>query len=69
MEIHISTDPGELLVLPFLIVIGLALIASVSVGGNGGDVSWIIDVVDVLAVPAILLGMMLTGGAILANAA
>lgn len=63
-----SAEPEELIVLPFIIVVGLAIVAAVWIGGNGGDVSWISDVVQALAVPAIVVGLLLAAGAAILNA-
>jgi hypothetical protein len=63
-----SADPEELLILPLLIVIGFAIVAGVWIGGNGGDISWINEVVSTLALPAVLLGLLLAGGAVISDA-
>jgi hypothetical protein len=63
-----SADPEELIALPLIIVVGLAIVAAVWIGGNGGEVSWISDVVQALALPAIVVGLLLAAGAALINA-
>jgi hypothetical protein len=63
-----SAEPEELIALPFIIVVGIALVAAVWIGGNGGDVSWISNVVQALALPAIVVGLILAAGAALINA-
>lgn len=62
-----SAEPEELIALPFIILVGIALVAAVWIGGNGGDVSWISDVVGALAPPAIVVGLFLAAGATLIN--
>jgi len=63
-----SIDPGELIALPLIIVIGLAIVAAVWIGGNGGDVSWISDLVNALALPAIVVGLLIAAGVAIINA-
>jgi len=63
-----SAEPDELIALPFIIVVGLAIVAAVWIGGNGGDVSWISDMVQALALPAIVVGLLLAAGVALINA-
>jgi hypothetical protein len=63
-----SAEPDELIALPFIIVVGIALVAAVWIGGSGGDVSWISDVVQALALPTIIVGLLLAAGAALINA-
>lgn len=62
-----SSNLGELMALPLVIVIAGALIASVWIGGNGGDVSWITDTVNALVIPALFVGFLLASGAAIAN--
>lgn len=63
-----STNPRELIVLPLILLISFALVASVWIGGNGGDVGWITGMVATLAGPAIFVGLLLGGGAAIINA-
>jgi hypothetical protein len=49
-------------------VVAIALVAAVWIGGSGGDVSWISDVVQALAIPAIVVGLLLAAGTALINA-
>ena len=63
-----SAEPDELIALPFIIVVGLAIVAAVWIGGNGGEVSWISDMVQALALPAIVVGLLLAAGVALINA-
>ena len=63
-----SAEPDELIALPFIIVVGLAIVAAVWIGGSGGDVSWISDVVQALALPAIVVGLLLAASVALINA-
>ncbi|WP_224338226.1 hypothetical protein [Haloprofundus halobius] len=63
-----SAEPRELIALPLIIVVGFAIVASVWIGGNGGDVSWIAGMVNALAVPALLLGLLLAAGAAILSA-
>lgn len=58
-----SSDPEELIALPVIIVIGVAIVASVWIGGNGGDVTWIADAAAALVIPALIIGLCLAGGA------
>jgi len=48
-------------------VICIAVIASVWIGGNGGDVTWIADAAAALAVPALIVDLCLAGGAAVLN--
>ncbi|MCD2201241.1 hypothetical protein LPA44_15310 [Halobacterium sp. KA-4] len=63
-----SAEPEELIALPFIIVVGLAIVAAVWIGGNGGDISWISDVVQNLTLPAIVVGLLIAAGAAIINA-
>jgi hypothetical protein len=58
-----SSDPGELIALPVIIVMGITIVASVWIGGNGGDVTWIADAAATLVIPALIVGLCLAGGA------
>lgn len=62
-----SPDAEELIALPFIVVICIAVIASVWIGSNGGDVTWIADAAAALAVPALIVGLCLAGGAAVLN--
>lgn len=62
-----SSDPGELIALPVIFVIGVAIVASVWIGGRGGDVTWIADAAAALVIPALTVGLCLAGGAAVLN--
>lgn len=58
-----SSDLGELIALPVIIVMGVAIVASVWIGVNGGDVTWIANAATALVIPALIVGLCLAGGA------
>ncbi|MCD2204388.1 hypothetical protein [Halobacterium sp. KA-6] len=63
-----SPDLEELFMIPVIIVIGIALIAGVWIGGQGGDISWVDDFVTALIGPALLVGGVLVIAAVLLDA-
>ncbi|WP_435180455.1 hypothetical protein [Halorussus sp. AFM4] len=63
-----SAVPKELIALPLVIVVGIAIVAGVWLGGNGGDVSWIDDFVSTLAIPALVVGLLLAGAVAIRDA-
>lgn len=63
-----SPDPRELLILPVIIVIAIALIIGVWIGGQGGDIAWIDDFVTMLVGPALFVGGLLAVGVIISEA-
>jgi len=63
-----SDEIGQLIMLPLLIIVLGGIALSVWIGGNGGDVSWISQMIDSLAVPALVLGLLLAAVAVVANA-
>jgi len=61
MLLIMSTDPGELIILPAVILLCLGIAAAVWIGGNGGDITWISNVISSLIAPALILGVIIAG--------
>jgi len=63
-----SNDPAELAALPAIILLCFGIGAAIWVGGTGGDVTWIDDMIGAFIVPALILGTVIAGASAIREA-
>lgn len=63
-----SYSPGELVFVPFMILIMIGVVGGTWLATNGGDPTLATGLVEALALPALIIGVVLAVGVAVLNA-